>query len=47
MGQEPNTKTEKIYEVLYATMKATGWQQSGTSLQHPMGSELVLGFVAL
>jgi hypothetical protein len=44
MGLQPSTKTEKIY---HATMKTLECQQSGTSLQHPMGRVLVMGLVAL
>jgi hypothetical protein len=47
MGLQPNTKTEKIYKILHATMKTLECQQSGTSLKHPMGRVLVMGLVAL
>jgi hypothetical protein len=47
IGLHTNTKIEKNYEILHATMNSLECQQSGTSLQHPTGSVLVMGLVAL
>jgi hypothetical protein len=46
MGLQPNTKTKKLL-YMHATVKTLECQQSGTSLQHPMGIVLVMGLLAL
>jgi hypothetical protein len=46
-GSATQYKNRKIYYILHATMKTLEFQQSGTSLRHPMGSMLVMGLVTL
>jgi hypothetical protein len=46
MGLQPNAK-QKMYKILHATLKTLECQQSGTSLQHPMGKVLVMGLFGI
>jgi hypothetical protein len=46
-GSAVQYKNRKIYKILRTTMKTLECQQSGTSLQHPMGRVFVMGLVAL